>query len=79
MLTVLWKPAEINSCIAGYWAEFQSVWSDPQAGIRRPIKRGAQRQVRDPLIFNMAGGRGLEPRQTESESVVLPLDDPPAT
>src|SRR4051812_17313249 len=26
----------------------------------------------------MAGGRGFEPRLTESESVVLPLDDPPA-
>ena len=25
----------------------------------------------------MAGGRGFEPRLTESESVVLPLDDPP--
>ena len=25
----------------------------------------------------MAGGLGLEPRLTESESVVLPLDDPP--
>lgn len=26
----------------------------------------------------MAGGLGLEPRLTESESAVLPLDDPPA-
>src|SRR3954462_5268539 len=26
----------------------------------------------------LAGGRGFEPRLTESESVVLPLDDPPA-
>ena len=25
----------------------------------------------------VAGGRGFEPRLTESESVVLPLDDPP--
>ena len=25
----------------------------------------------------MAGGRGFEPRLTESESVVLPLYDPP--
>ena len=25
----------------------------------------------------MAGGRGVEPRFTESESVVLPLNDPP--
>lgn len=27
----------------------------------------------------MAGGLGIEPRLTESESVVLPLDDPPKT
>ena len=26
----------------------------------------------------MAGGQGFEPRQAESESAVLPLDDPPA-
>lgn len=25
----------------------------------------------------LAGGLGLEPRLTESESAVLPLDDPP--
>lgn len=25
----------------------------------------------------MAGGLGFEPRQAESESAVLPLDDPP--
>ena len=28
-------------------------------------------------FYNMAGGRGVEPRFTESESVVLPLNDPP--
>lgn len=28
-------------------------------------------------LFCLAGGRGFEPRLTESESVVLPLDDPP--
>ena len=27
----------------------------------------------------MAGGRGFEPRLTESESAVLPLDDPPGS
>ncbi len=27
----------------------------------------------------MAGGLGFEPRLTESESAVLPLDDPPIT
>ena len=26
----------------------------------------------------VAGGQGFEPRQAESESAVLPLDDPPA-
>jgi hypothetical protein len=26
----------------------------------------------------MAGGLGIEPRYSESESEVLPLDDPPA-
>ena len=30
----------------------------------------------NPLIF-LAGRRGFEPRFTESESVVLPLNDPP--
>ena len=28
-------------------------------------------------LFFLAGGLGLEPRLTESESAVLPLDDPP--
>ncbi len=28
------------------------------------------------LVFGNARGRGFEPRLTESESVVLPLDDP---
>ena len=29
------------------------------------------------IIYQLAGGLGLEPRLTESESAVLPLDDPP--
>ena len=29
-------------------------------------------------IKEVAGGQGFEPRQAESESAVLPLDDPPA-
>src|SRR5690606_19130097 len=29
-------------------------------------------------LFILAGGLGFEPRLTESESVVLPLDDPPS-
>ena len=28
-------------------------------------------------LHEVAGGLGFEPRLTESESVVLPLDDPP--
>ena len=28
-------------------------------------------------VFGLAGGPGFEPGLTESESVVLPLDDPP--
>ena len=30
------------------------------------------------FFVEMAGGQGFEPRQAESESAVLPLDDPPA-
>ncbi len=29
------------------------------------------------IKYVLAGGRGVEPRFTESESVVLPLNDPP--
>lgn len=36
---------------------------------KRPATRGAG--------LGLAGGRGFEPRLTESESAVLPLDDPP--
>src|SRR5690625_1548216 len=36
--------------------------------IKKPAQGGS---------FNMAGGEGFEPPLTESESVVLPLDDPP--
>lgn len=36
-------------------------------GIKKPVVNGP----------NMAGGLGFEPRLTESESAVLPLDDPP--
>ena len=33
--------------------------------------------IQIPLIIFMAEGPGFEPGLTESESVVLPLDDPP--
>jgi hypothetical protein len=31
----------------------------------------------DGFFIDMAGGLGFEPRLAESESAVLPLDDPP--
>ena len=34
-------------------------------------------QIRSNLLFLLAGGLGFEPRLAESESAVLPLDDPP--
>ena len=43
---------------------------DPRAKSKRPATF-----VVGP--FDLAGGLGFEPRLTESESVVLPLDDPP--
>ena len=43
--------------------------------VRLTKQKGAL--VRAP--FCLVGGLGFEPRLTESESVVLPLDDPPET
>lgn len=34
-------------------------------------------KARTERAWDVAGGRGFEPRLTESESAVLPLDDPP--
>jgi hypothetical protein len=34
--------------------------------------------MRQPHLYSMAEGPGFEPGFTESESVVLPLNDPPA-
>ena len=36
------------------------------------------RREQDMNKRTVAGGQGFEPRQAESESAVLPLDDPPA-
>src|SRR5690348_18429121 len=50
--------------------------------IRLSVRRGtglflfAMRRQGESL--RLAGGLGFEPRQAESESAVLPLDDPPA-
>ena len=38
--------------------------------------KGLRAFARNPLFF-LAGGLGFEPRLAESESAVLPLDDPP--
>ena len=43
------------------------------SGCRKELQKNANDS--DALV---AGGRGFEPRLTESESVVLPLDDPPS-
>ena len=42
--------------------------SRPPAKSKRALKR---------TLFNLAGGEGFEPPLAESESAVLPLDDPP--
>jgi hypothetical protein len=42
-----------------------------------PIK-AIRPNLLDKLIYLMAGGLGFEPRLAESESAVLPLDDPPS-
>ena len=34
-------------------------------------------RLKDEFAQDVAGGLGFEPRLTESESAVLPLDDPP--
>src|SRR5690606_25512844 len=44
---------------------------NPTSQTRKPRHEGG--------AFCLAGGLGFEPRFTESESVVLPLDDPPRT
>ncbi len=43
---------------------------------QRSLKRKGPRHLPGPFT-RLAGGRGFEPRLTESESAVLPLDDPP--
>src|SRR5690606_22291492 len=48
------------------------------AGSQTPLSSQTKKgpALRGPL-FCLAGGPGFEPGLTESESVVLPLDDPP--
>ncbi len=43
---------------------------------RLPTIKKTNRAPEGPVCF-LAGGEGFEPPLTESESVVLPLDDPP--
>lgn len=52
--------------------------------LTQPRKRGKEffKQIgkrAKKLLAHMAGGLGFEPRLVESESTVLPLDDPPST
>lgn len=45
-----------------------------------PVSHGQKKKglaVKPTPCFILAGGRGFEPRLAESESAVLPLDDPP--
>ena len=59
--------------------------SDPkQADGSRPVPTKAMQKDRRPGRFRglfgipiQAGGKGFEPLQTDSESAVLPLDEPP--
>src|SRR5690606_23548027 len=44
------------------------------SSLSRPVKDGARRRSKSREV---AGGLGFEPRLAESESAVLPLDDPP--
>src|ERR1051326_6265756 len=47
-----------------------------------PVNPGYSHQIRRCVCYliprPLAGGLGFEPRQAESESAVLPLDDPPS-
>ncbi len=47
-------------------------------GIDSRTPRQKKGPRKGPTIF-LAGGEGFEPPLTESESVVLPLDDPPSS
>jgi hypothetical protein len=47
-------------------------------GIRRTAGERPDRIYLIMLIKKVAGGLGFEPRLAESESAVLPLDDPPS-
>ena len=49
-------------------------YSNPVRVVAFNTAEGWSRDVRG---FAVAGGLGFEPRLTESESAVLPLDDPP--
>ena len=56
---------------------------DVAQGVQRSLRRerngsaGDGCRLRDEFAWDVAGGLGFEPRLTESESAVLPLDDPP--
>ena len=52
-----------------------SVAAECPASVPRAKKKGLAVKLNP--CFVLAGGRGFEPRLAESESAVLPLDDPP--
>ncbi len=45
--------------------------------VRHPSPPAKKKRAPDGARYFLAGGEGFEPPLTESESVVLPLDDPP--
>ena len=69
------------------WVDGHSVLRKRPVGIvcKRCVSRNFRQKKRLHLVTScfilpkLAGGQGFEPWLTESESVVLPLDDPPSS
>jgi len=62
----------------GYPADWQTPSPFRRQGFStRPRSRKAKRPPRGWPFYFLAGGEGFEPPLAESESAVLPLDDPP--
>ncbi len=55
----------------------RTILNDPPMWSRKPMIKPPLRQIRLKVISRLAGELGFEPRQTESESVVLPLHHSP--
>ena len=56
-----------------------SARSSNRGGESNPLPQPDQKKPRRKAGFSLAGGEGFEPPLAESESAVLPLDDPPST